>query len=106
MMSKFSLLQTALAPRCIEYIRAITVVGMYNDYNIQSCISFPANPPQLPSVLPDKIPETSATNNEFTFDIANTQHQTNSSDCGLFAIAFATELVHSQSPVLCDSTHL
>ena len=26
-------------------------------------------------------------NNEFTFDIANTQHQTNSSDCGLFAIA-------------------
>ena len=41
-------------------------------------------------------------NNEFTFDIANTQHQTNSSDCGLFAIAFATELVHSQSPVLCE----
>ena len=41
-------------------------------------------------------------NYKFTFDIANTQHQTNSSDCGLFAIAFATELVHSQSPVLCE----
>ena len=38
----------------------------------------------------------------FHFDIMNVQHQTNLSDCGLFAIAFTTELAHGQSPLLCD----
>ena len=39
---------------------------------------------------------------QFIFDVLNVQHQTNLSDCGLFAIAFATELVYQQSPVFCD----
>ena len=42
------------------------------------------------------------------FDIVNVQCQPNGSDCGLFAIAFATELVHDQDPALChfDTTCL
>ena len=39
---------------------------------------------------------------QFIFDVLNVQYQTNLSDCGLFAIAFATELVYQQSPVFCD----
>ena len=42
---------------------------------------------------------------EFRFDIVNTQHQTNDSDCGLFAIniiAFATEIINHKSPALCE----
>lgn len=35
------------------------------------------------------------------FDLANLQVQPNGSDCGLFAIASATELVHGCDPVLC-----
>ena len=38
----------------------------------------------------------------FFFDLVNVQRQPNVSDCGLFAIAFATELAHKKSPVLCD----
>ena len=38
----------------------------------------------------------------YTFDIMNIQTQTNSSDCGLFAIACATELVDGQDPVVCN----
>ena len=37
----------------------------------------------------------------YTFDIMNIQTQTNGSDCGLFAIACATELVDGCDPVLC-----
>ena len=37
----------------------------------------------------------------FTFDIMNIQTKLNSSDCGLFAIACATELVCGKDPVLC-----
>ena len=32
------------------------------------------------------------------FDLLNVQQQPNSWDCGLFAVAFATELVHGRSP--------
>ena len=32
------------------------------------------------------------------FDLVNVQQQLNSWDCGLFAVAFATELVHERSP--------
>ena len=39
---------------------------------------------------------------EFRFDIVDTQRQTNASDCGIFAIAFATELIHHKSPALCE----
>ena len=39
---------------------------------------------------------------EFRFDIVNTQHQTNDSDCGLFAIAFTTEIINHKSPALCE----
>ena len=35
-----------------------------------------------------------------TFCLMNVQKQLNSSDCGVFAIAYATELVHSTDPVL------
>ena len=37
----------------------------------------------------------------FSFDIINSQAQQNGSDCGLYAIACATELVHGAEPVLC-----
>ena len=37
---------------------------------------------------------------EFRFDIVDTQRQTNDSDCGLFAIYFATEIIH-KFPSLC-----
>lgn len=36
------------------------------------------------------------------FDLVNVHPQPNSSDCGLFAIAFATELVHGCDPALCQ----
>ena len=39
---------------------------------------------------------------QLTLDLMNVQHQTNLSDCGLFAIAFATELASQQSPLLCE----
>ena len=32
------------------------------------------------------------------FDVVDVQNQPNGSDCGLFAIAFATELVHDHDP--------
>ena len=35
------------------------------------------------------------------FDLVNVQSQPNGWDCGLFAIAFATELVHGSDPSLC-----
>ena len=35
------------------------------------------------------------------FDLMNTQCQSNSNDCGLFAIAFATELVSGRDPTGC-----
>jgi len=35
------------------------------------------------------------------FDLVNVHPQPNSNDCGLFAIAFATELVHGRDPSLC-----
>ena len=37
----------------------------------------------------------------YLFDLMNIQRQSNSSDCGLFVIACATELVHGCDPVLC-----
>ncbi len=37
----------------------------------------------------------------FHFDLADVQKQSNSSDCGLFAVAFATELVYGGSPCSC-----
>ena len=37
----------------------------------------------------------------YTFDIMNIQTQTNTSDCGLFSIACATELVEGHDPVVC-----
>ena len=36
------------------------------------------------------------------FDLMNIQPQPNSYDCGVFAIACATELVHGCEPVLCN----
>ena len=36
------------------------------------------------------------------FDLMNIQSQPNSYDCGVFAIACATELVHGCEPVLCN----
>ena len=36
------------------------------------------------------------------FDIMNVHAQPNLTDCGLFAVAFATELVHGEDPVLCN----
>ena len=39
---------------------------------------------------------------QLTLDIMNVQQQTNLSDCGLFSIAFATELASHQSPLLCE----
>ena len=36
------------------------------------------------------------------FDVMNIQGQPNASDCGLFAIACATELVEGHDPVLCQ----
>lgn len=39
---------------------------------------------------------------ELIFDVANVQGQTDGSSCGLFAIAFATELVHNCNPVVCN----
>ncbi len=36
--------------------------------------------------------------NVFCFDLANVQQQLNSWDCGLFSVAYTTELVHGQSP--------
>lgn len=38
----------------------------------------------------------------FMFDIMNVHSQPNLTDCGLFALAFATELVHGEDPVLCS----
>ncbi len=35
------------------------------------------------------------------FDLVNVQSQPNGSDCGLFAIAFATELIHGNDPFRC-----
>ena len=35
------------------------------------------------------------------FQLVNVQRQPNSSDCGLFAIANATELAHGRDPLLC-----
>ena len=35
------------------------------------------------------------------FDLVNVHPQPNSNDCGLFAVAFATELVHGRDPSLC-----
>ena len=35
-----------------------------------------------------------------TFRLVNIQRQPNSSDCGLFAVASATELVHGKDPIL------
>ena len=37
----------------------------------------------------------------FHFDLMNTQLQSNSNDCGLFAVAFATELVCGGDPTRC-----
>ena len=37
----------------------------------------------------------------YMFDIMNIQTQTNTSDCGLFSIACATELVEGHDPVVC-----
>ena len=37
----------------------------------------------------------------FSFDLMNIQPQTNGNDCGLFAVACATELVHGFDPVSC-----
>ena len=37
----------------------------------------------------------------YTFDVMNIQTQTNTSDCGLFSIACATELVEGHDPVVC-----
>jgi hypothetical protein len=36
------------------------------------------------------------------FDIMNVHAQPNLTDCGLFAVAFATELVYGKDPVLCN----
>ena len=38
---------------------------------------------------------------EIHFDLVNVMRQPNGSDCGLFAIAFATELIHGFDPALC-----
>ena len=38
---------------------------------------------------------------EATFKLANVQRQPNGSDCGVFALAFATELAHGCNPVFC-----
>ncbi len=42
------------------------------------------------------------------FDYINVDRQTNGSDCGLYALAYATELVHSGDPSLFvfDSSNL
>lgn len=37
-----------------------------------------------------------------TFDVMNIQAQTNSHDCGIFAVACATSIVHGIDPVLCQ----
>ena len=37
---------------------------------------------------------------EVEFRLVNIQHQSNGSDCGLFAIACATELAHDRDPPL------
>ena len=37
-----------------------------------------------------------------TFDIVNVMHQSNSYDCGIFAIANATELAFKRDPALCN----
>ena len=39
--------------------------------------------------------------NELKFDIMNIQCQENMNDCGLFAIAYATELVYGEDPCFC-----
>ena len=41
------------------------------------------------------------TSDTYTFDIINIMNQPNGSDCGLFAIACATELVERKDPALC-----
>ena len=38
---------------------------------------------------------------EIHFDLVNVMRQPNGSDCGLFAVAFATELAHGYDPALC-----
>ena len=38
----------------------------------------------------------------FFFDLMNIQSQPNGNDCGLFALACATELVHGYDPLLCN----
>ena len=38
----------------------------------------------------------------FFFDLMNIQSQPNGNDCGLFALACATELVHGDDPHLCN----
>ena len=38
---------------------------------------------------------------EIHFDLVNVMRQPNGSNCGLFAVAFATELAHGYDPALC-----
>ena len=38
---------------------------------------------------------------EIHFDLVNVMRQSNGSDCGLFVVAFATELAHGYDPALC-----
>lgn len=43
---------------------------------------------------------------QLVIDVANVQRQHNGVDCGVFAIAYATELAHGQDPVRCQwATH-
>lgn len=39
--------------------------------------------------------------NTLHFDLMNIQDQQNSYDCGVYAIAYATELAHGKDPILC-----
>ena len=83
-----------------HWVVASNVIGCTGAKNVRVYDSLPASKPSLQ--LKKNICSILRPSSKYIlFDNVNVQLQPNSYDCGVFAIATATELAHAKDPIVC-----